>query len=187
MLDVTKASNRRATFTVAVCLLGAVSAALLGRAFRVAIAWSPLIDGGEDVTLGPHPATVFAKWALLVAAAMAIVWAVAAKWGPRAQARVRTGVVSGAVVGLIAGAGLLWLAHPLGYGNGGWTLAELSTSATAAIGPLSPGLDPLAQLIGLRAITLVGPAIAWGVYGAVLGLTRHAWTLRRVQSPERPA
>ena len=172
-------TRRPVTIIVAACLLGAGVAASIGQILRVVVGWAVLVEPGDERIFGPHPATVFAAWAFLVVGMLVIVRAVAKAWGPAARARVSAGAWMGLVAGLVAGVVLWWLAQPLGYQTGGWTKSELSYYVETAIGPLAPGLGPVAQLVGLRGIALIGPAVAWAVYGAVAGLAWHAWALRR--------
>jgi hypothetical protein len=177
---------RSSVFLIGACLLGAAFAALFGVKYPVAVGWGYLVEGGDEVTYGPHPVAVTVMWTCLVVATMLVVRGIAAYWGPLAQARVRAGAAIGFVAGLVAGSIMWWLAQPLGYGNGGWTLAELSLRLSNMIGPLAAGLDLEFLGIGLRGITFVGPAIAWAIYGAVIGLARHAWT-RHKSAPYQAA
>jgi hypothetical protein len=154
----------------------------MGRIFRVVVGWAVLVEPGDERIFGPHPATVFAAWTLLVVAIMVIVRTVALAWGPAARARIRAGASIGLVTGLVAGVALWWLAQPLGYQTRGWTESELSYYVEIAIGPLAPGLEPVAELVGLHGITLFGPALAWALYGAIVGLAWHALALRRLRS-----
>ena len=181
------ASRRSTALRVAVCVIGGIITLALGQKYRVVVEWGYVPAGGDAVTLGFHPATVVAMWACFVAAAMVLVHAVARSWGPVARRRVCVGACLGFAAGLVAGTVLWRLAQPVGYGGGGWTDSELSYRLSIMIGPLAPGLDLWFLGIGMRELTVFGPALAWAIYGSVLGLTRHAWTLHQESSSEAAA